>query len=68
MISSYRVLVKTDRDDWPLEVSESGEYCFCHNDISQHILFAIEIKIKTIVDWEYSGFYRSSFESPFTNV
>ena len=67
MIPPYRVLSKTFRDDWDLRPSETEEYVFCHNDLSQQnvIVDPKSLKINAIIDWEYSGFFPKQFEFPF---
>ena len=67
MIPPYRVVSKTFRDDWDLRPSETEEYVFCHNDLSQQnvIVDPKSLKINAIIDWEYSGFFPKQFEFPF---
>jgi tRNA A-37 threonylcarbamoyl transferase component Bud32 len=68
VVPPYRVMERTETNDWQLSPSvEPREYVFCHNDLSQHniIVDATTLKIKAIIDWEYSGFYPSYFDSPF---
>ncbi len=59
MIPPYRVLSKTFKDDWDLRPSETEEYVFCHNDLSQHnvIVDPKSLRINAIIDWEYAGFF-----------
>ena len=66
-IPPFRVLDKTFRDDWDLRPSETEEYVFCHNDLSQHniIVDPKSLKINAIIDWEYAGFFPKHFEFPF---
>lgn len=54
-------------DDWDLRPSETEEYVFCHNDLSQHnvIVDPKSLRINAIIDWEYSGFFPKQFEFPF---
>lgn len=63
----YRLSLVTKNDDWNLRTSETREFVFCHNDISQHnvIVDPETLKIKAIIDWEYAGFYPSFFEGHF---
>ena len=67
VVPPYRVTLASFRDDWDLQSSESEDYVFCHNDISQQnvIVDPESLKIAAIVDWEYAGFYPAYFESPF---
>ena len=67
VIPPYRVMSKTFRDDWDLRPSETEEYVFCHNDLSQHnvIVDPKSLRINAIVDWEYAGFFPKQFEFPF---
>ena len=67
LIPPFRVLSKTYRDDWDLRPSETEEYVFCHNDLSQHniIVDPKSLKINAIIDWEYAGFFPKHFEFPF---
>lgn len=69
VIPPYRVLQRTEVDDWRLMPSEDNEYVFCHNDLSQHniIVDPDTLKINAIIDWEYAGFYPTRFEWPFYN-
>ncbi|KAH9216211.1 kinase-like domain-containing protein [Leptodontidium sp. 2 PMI_412] len=67
VIPPYRVTLKTENDDWALQPSDTDEYVFCHNDLSQHniIVNPDTLKINAIIDWEYAGFYPDFFEAPF---
>lgn len=67
VIPPYRVMVRTEKDDWKLRVSDQDEFVFCHNDLSQHnvIVDPKTLKINAIVDWEYAGFYPENFEQHF---
>ncbi|KAL2173710.1 kinase-like domain-containing protein [Thermothelomyces heterothallicus CBS 202.75] len=67
VIPPYRVMRQTETDDWRLQVSDRDEYVFCHNDLSQQnvIVDPDSLKIKAIIDWEYSGFYPAYFEMLF---
>ncbi|CAK7215167.1 37S ribosomal protein S22 [Sporothrix bragantina] len=46
---------------------EDEDYVFCHNDLGQHnVLVDPEtLKINTIIDWEYGGFWPFWFERPY---
>lgn len=48
-------------------MKDDDEYVFCHNDLGQHnILVDPEsLKIKAIIDWEFSGFFPRCFEAAF---
>lgn len=67
VVPPYRVLRRTERNIWPLRLSDHDEYVFCHNDLSQQnvIVDPDTLKIKAIIDWEYAGFYPPFFEWPF---
>lgn len=67
IIPPYRVTLKTENDIWVLPVSQTHDYVFCHNDLSQQniVVDPTTLKINAIIDWEYSGFYPKFFESPF---
>ena len=67
IIPPYRVTLKTENDTWVLRESESNEYVFCHNDLSQQniIVNPDTLKINGIIDWEYAGFWPEYFESHF---
>lgn len=67
IIPPYRVMQRTETDHWSLRASEHDEYVFCHNDLSQQnvIVDPATLKIKAIIDWEYSGFYPRFFDWPF---
>ncbi|KFY44975.1 hypothetical protein V494_01228 [Pseudogymnoascus sp. VKM F-4513 (FW-928)] len=43
------------------------EFVFCHNDLGQHnvIVDPETLRIKAIIDWEFSGFFPSWFEAAF---
>ncbi|KFY75637.1 hypothetical protein V499_04396 [Pseudogymnoascus sp. VKM F-103] len=43
------------------------EFVFCHNDLGQHnvIVDPETLKIKAIIDWEFSGFFPGWFEAAF---
>ncbi|MCJ1462264.1 hypothetical protein MMC07_000864 [Pseudocyphellaria aurata] len=67
VIPPYRVTMESDNNNWVLPDSQTHEYVFCHNDLAQHnvIVDPTTLKIKAIIDWEYSGFWPKFFESPF---
>lgn len=67
VIPPYRVTMKTKNDDWVFPVSQTPEFVFCHNDLSQHNILVdpTTLKINAIIDWEYAGFWPKYFESPF---
>ncbi|XXH00866.1 hypothetical protein Hte_007217 [Hypoxylon texense] len=69
VIPPYRVMRRTEKDNWALRVSDTNDYVFCHNDLSQQniIVDPTTLKIKAIIDWEYAGFYPSYFEWPIYN-
>lgn len=67
VVPPYRVTRSTENDHWALQSSETDDYAFCHNDLSQQniIVNPETLKIKAIIDWEYSGFYPDFFEASF---
>ncbi|KAF9772976.1 hypothetical protein IL306_009270 [Fusarium sp. DS 682] len=66
VIPPLRVTEKTDQYIWNLKISETEEYVFCHDDLSEYnvIVDPQTLKIKAIIDWEYAGFYPEYFEAP----
>ncbi|KAH0374614.1 kinase-like protein, partial [Aureobasidium melanogenum] len=67
VIPPYRVWDKTPRDEWKLQSSDAEEYVFCHMDLSQQNVLVChdELKIRAIIDWEYSGFWPERLEKRF---
>ncbi|KAJ5808415.1 hypothetical protein N7474_009684 [Penicillium riverlandense] len=67
VIPPYRVMRYSKHDLLPRRQSESDEFVFCHNDLSQpNIIVDPEtLKINAIIDWEYAGFWPEYFEGPF---
>lgn len=67
VIPPYRAMKSTVNDRWPVRSSESAEYVFCHNDLSQPnvIVDPDTLRIRAILDWEYAGFFPEYFEAPF---
>jgi serine/threonine protein kinase len=67
VLPPYRVMHCTDKDFWSLRLSETDEYVFCHNDLTQSniIVDPVSLKINAIIDWEYAGFYPEYFEGHF---
>jgi hypothetical protein len=61
------VTLQSPRDAWTLRASESEEFVFCNNNLSQQniIVNPQSLKILAIIDWEYAGFYPEFFEGPF---
>ena len=51
---------------WSPRTSDKEEYCFTHNDLSQHNFLCNKKtgKVEAIIDWEFAGFYPSFFEAP----
>lgn len=49
------------------DMEDDEEYVFCHNDLGQHNVFvdAKSLKVKAIIDWEFSGFFPRWFEAAF---
>ena len=67
IIPLYRVIDYIENNSQPQKLAKNLEYIFCHNDLSQHnIIINLEIlKINTIIDQEYAGFFPYYFEAPF---
>lgn len=67
VIPPYRVMRQSGNDAWPRLSSETCDYVFCHNDLSQQnvIVDPHTLKIKAIIDWEYAGFFPVYFDYPF---
>ncbi|KAE8154084.1 kinase-like domain-containing protein [Aspergillus avenaceus] len=67
VIPPYRAMRASANDDWPARSSNTTEYVFCHNDLSQQniIVDPDTLRIRAIIDWEYSGFFPEYFDSPF---
>ncbi|KAK6002450.1 hypothetical protein QM012_002088 [Aureobasidium pullulans] len=63
-IPPYRVWQETPRDEWKFRPSDTEDYVFCHMDLSQQNVLVChdELKIRAIIDWEYSGFWPEKFE------
>ncbi|KAF2178736.1 hypothetical protein K469DRAFT_717974 [Zopfia rhizophila CBS 207.26] len=63
----YRASRITFRDDWNLPSSETEEFVFCHNDLSQKnvIVDPCSLKVAATIDWEYAGFHPDFFEHLF---
>jgi serine/threonine protein kinase len=66
IIPPYRIMGKTE-DKMPNPPTEDHQYVFCHMDLSQHnvIVDPKTLKIKAIIDLEYSGFWPEQFDLPF---
>ncbi|TGO48128.1 hypothetical protein BCON_0250g00010 [Botryotinia convoluta] len=66
IIPPYRILEKTENQMWNPPTKDCS-YVFCHMDLSQHniIVDPLTLKIKAIIDFEYSGFWPMQFELPF---
>ena len=66
IIPPYRVLGKIEDQMWNPS-TEDCIYVFCHMDLSQHnvIVDPKTLKIKAIIDFEYSGFWPEQFERRF---
>jgi aminoglycoside phosphotransferase len=49
------------------DVEDDEDYVFCHNDLGQHnvLVDTKSLKIKAIIDWEFSGFFPRWFEAAF---
>lgn len=53
---------------WKLRADVAkGDYVLCHNDLGQHniIMDPTTLKIKSIIDWEFGGFWPEWFEMAF---
>ncbi|KAF5872976.1 putative protein kinase-like domain protein [Botrytis fragariae] len=66
IIPPYRIL-RNMEDQMLSPPSKECEYVFCHMDLSQHniIVDPVTLKIKAIIDFEYSGFWPVQFELHF---
>jgi len=64
IIPPYRISSVAMNDKLNLKASDTEEYVFCHNDLSQQniILDPDTFEIKAILDWEYAGFWPHYFE------
>ena len=67
VIPPFRAGQKCFIDQWSLTTSDLEEFVFCHNDLSQHnvIVDPQTLKVRAIIDWEYSGYWPEWFEWPF---
>ncbi|KAB8250041.1 kinase-like domain-containing protein [Aspergillus flavus] len=67
VIPPYRVMRQSSKDAWSRLSSETCDYVFCHNDLSQEnvIVDPETLKIKAIIDWEYAEFFAAYFDYPF---
>ncbi|KAF7889644.1 uncharacterized protein EAF02_002059 [Botrytis sinoallii] len=61
-----RILRKTDDQMWKSPTKDDA-YVFCHLYLFQHniIVDPVTLKIKAIIDFEYSGFWPIQFELRF---
>jgi len=66
IIPPYRIMGKKEDEIWNLP-NEDRLYVYCHMDLSQHnvIVDPKTLKIKAIIDLEYSGFWPEQFDLPF---
>ncbi|OAQ65097.1 protein kinase-like protein [Pochonia chlamydosporia 170] len=66
VVAPRPVMENTDQDLWVLQPSETDEFVFCHNDLSEYniIVDPKELTIRAIIDWEYAGYYPEFFEAP----
>ncbi|KAF7933603.1 uncharacterized protein EAE98_003312 [Botrytis deweyae] len=66
IISPCRMLRKTDDQMWNPPTKDDA-YVFCHMDLSQQniIVDPVTLKIKAIIDFEYSGVWPIQFELRF---
>lgn len=53
--------------NWVSKSSATDDFVFCHNDLSQSniIVNAKTLKITSIIDWEFAGYFPRFFEAPF---
>ncbi|GMG12009.1 unnamed protein product [Aspergillus oryzae var. brunneus] len=67
VIPPYRVMRRSSKDAWSRLSSETCDYVFCHNDLSQEnvIVDPETLKIKAIINWEYAEFFPAYFDYPF---
>ncbi|KAK4223607.1 kinase-like domain-containing protein [Podospora fimiseda] len=63
----YRVMKKSNGRLWRMSPRQEQSLVFCHNDLSANnvIVDPDTLKIKAIIDWEYSGFFPPEFERTF---
>jgi Phosphotransferase enzyme family len=61
-----RVFDSHSQRQWRPWTSETEEYSFSHNDLSQHNFLCDPKtgKIVAIIDWEFAGYYPDFFEAP----
>ena len=66
MLPPRRLFDVYPQRQWCPRTSEEQEYCFTHNDLSQHNFLCNKKtgKVEAIIDWEFAGFYPSFFEAP----
>ena len=64
VLPTYRVMVKAARQEWKTKCRKAEDLVFCHNDFSTHnvIVDKATLQVKTVIDWEYAGFYPREFE------
>ncbi|KAK3689212.1 kinase-like domain-containing protein [Podospora appendiculata] len=67
VLPPYRLMRRSDGRPWRMRPREEHNLVFCHNDLSANnvIVDPDSLKIKAIIDWEYSGFFPREFESNF---
>ena len=66
VIPPDRIASYDDREKWPIQSARTPRYTFCHNDLAQHniLIDPDTLRVKAIIDWEVSGFYKPDFEAP----
>jgi aminoglycoside phosphotransferase (APT) family kinase protein len=64
IIPPRRVAEKYENAHWESKRSPTKPFTFCHNDLGQHNILCDKETgdILSIIDWEYAGYYDSSFE------
>jgi serine/threonine protein kinase len=67
VVPPYRLQQKTHIDIWIAKPTDTDEYVFCHNDLSQQnvIVCRDSLKIRAVIDWEYAGYWPERFERRF---
>lgn len=62
-----RVIACDDRKFWRSSTASTDHYVFCHNDLAQHniMIDPDTLKVVSLIDWEYAGFFPPEFEFHF---
>jgi len=56
-----------ERPSWQPRRAATERYVYCHNDLAQQniVVDTKTLKVISLIDWEYSGFFPPDFEKPF---